>query len=223
MPGGREAAGYTPLDYGRDIVDLLERLDFHPAFVVGHSMGVRTACAAAHLRPEWTRGLILVDLGFSGPAGGGLGQDLGDFLKVLPPAFESREAARAFMDERCPDPAIAQYLMAVSVVDADRRVTFPFDQAALLATLDAARDSSVRQWVRDLGARGMPILVLRGERSLVWTREQFIAEQQAFADLPSVTFEEFAGAGHGLPFEKRLDFVARVRRFVDGHRPSTTA
>src|SRR4051794_24138173 len=66
-PGGRNAQheDYTPLSYGRDVIETLEAESFHPTWLIGHSMGVRTACAAAHLRPEWVRGLVLVDLGFS--------------------------------------------------------------------------------------------------------------------------------------------------------------
>jgi pimeloyl-ACP methyl ester carboxylesterase len=179
-------------------------------------MGVRSACALAHLRPDGVQGLVLVDLGFSGVAGGGLGEGLASFLRKLPHRFDSRAEAREFMARECPDPSIAQYLMAVSVVNAaDGSVTFPFDHAALIATITAARDSSVRDWIREAGSRGMPALVLRGERSLVWSKEEFEGEKRALADLPSVRFEEFAGAGHGLPFEKRPEFVARVRKFIE--------
>ena len=73
--------GYTPLEYGRDVVETLEKQNFHPTWLIGHSMGVRTACAAAHLKPEWIQGMVLVDLGFAGPAGGGLGEDLARFLQ----------------------------------------------------------------------------------------------------------------------------------------------
>ena len=81
VTSGRTAPEYTPLAYGRDVVETLDQLNFHPTWVVGHSMGVRTACATAHLRPEWIRGLILVDLGFSGVAGGGLGENLARFIR----------------------------------------------------------------------------------------------------------------------------------------------
>ncbi len=60
----------------------------------------------------------------------------------------------------------------------------------------------------------MPILVLRGARSGVWTHEEFESERANFADLPTVVFEEFADAGHGLPFEQRLKFVERLKTFV---------
>lgn len=221
-PGSRHAPKYTPLEYGRDVIETLEKTEFHPTWLIGHSMGVRSACATAHLRPEWIQGMILIDLGFSGMAGGGLGENLASFLRILPMYFESRTAARDFMTTNCPDPAIGQYLMAVStpaptdpMTGASGGVTFPFDKAALIQTILAARDASTRTWVRELGERGMPILVLRGATSSVWTHEEFIEEQTHFADLPSVVFQEMAGTGHGLPFEKRIDFVHEVVKFID--------
>jgi pimeloyl-ACP methyl ester carboxylesterase len=214
-PGSREEPRYTPLDYGQDVVETMKQLDFRPAWIVGHSMGVRSACAAAHLDPDGAKGLVLIDLGFSGPAGGGLGRGLADFLKDFPMRFTSRAEARDYMTARCPDPSIGQYLMAVSVSRPDGAIEFPFDRAALLATLHAAEHASVGAWVRELGSRGMPILVLRGATSGVWSAADFQAERSHFADLQSVEFEEFPGSGHGLPFEKRLEFVARLTRFIE--------
>jgi esterase len=211
---GRGQVEFTPLEYGRDVIQLLRRLQFHPAWVIGHSMGVRTACAVAHLEPAWVRGLVLVDLGFSGAAGGGLGDDLASFLRLLPLEFASRAEARAFMTANCPDPAIGQYLMAVSVSAPDGRIEFPFDRGALIETIHAARDSSVRGWLEEAGRRGMPVLALRGAESRVWARDEFEAERQRFAGFPSVRFEEVPGTGHGLPFEKRGAFVARLREFM---------
>jgi pimeloyl-ACP methyl ester carboxylesterase len=214
-------ATYAPLDYGQDIIETLESLDFHPTWIVGHSMGVRSAIAAAHLKRDWVKGLILIDLGFSGPAGGGLGDGLAHFLRILPHEFESRAQARLFMQENCPDPAIAQYLMAVSVQSttlqsSKESVSFPFDHAALIKTIEAVRDVSVRTWVQELASRGMPILVLRGAESGVWSHEEFKAERAHFKSFPSIVFEEFPGAGHGLPFEKRSEFVACAIDFMQG-------
>lgn len=212
---GRTPAQYTPLDSGYDILDTMQHNDFHPAVLIGHSMGVRSACAVAHLKPEWVQGLILIDLGFYGPAGGGLGEGLAHFLKILPVHFKSREEARQFMNENCPDPSIAQYLMAVSVPNPQGGIDFPFDHGALIQTIQAARDISIREWITDLGKRKMPILVLRGAKSLVWSQEEYEKEREFFSAYPSIVFEEFADAGHGLPFEKRLQFVARLRQFLN--------
>jgi pimeloyl-ACP methyl ester carboxylesterase len=215
VSGARTAPSYTPLDYGRDVVETCEAIGFSPAWFVGHSMGVRTACAVAHLAPPLVRGLVLVDLGFHGVAGGGLGEGLAQFLRKLPTRFASREEARAFMTAQCPDPSIAQYLMAVSERATDGTVGFPFDHGALQATIQAARDVSVRGWVREVGERGTPVLVLRGARSLVWSAEDYAAEAERFRGLASIQFRELEDAGHGLPFEKRAEFCALVRATVE--------
>jgi esterase len=212
-----QQGGYTPLDYGRDVIETLEAENFHPTWLIGHSMGVRTACAAAHLKPEWIRGLILVDLGFSGAPGGGLGEGLATFVRGLPEQFATREEARAFMTEHCPDPSIGQYLMAVSVRAASGAVSFPFDHRALIETIQAASQVSVRDWVDELVRAGMPILVLRGANSLVWSRADYQKEQEHFAEFPSIRFMEFEGAGHGLPFEQRPRFVAEIESFIGAH------
>lgn len=210
----RKAPSYTPLDYGRDVIETLRKLQFSPTWILGHSMGVRTAMAAAHLQPEWFQGIILIDLGFSGVAGGGLGENLALFIRQLPLEFSSRTEARTFMNEKCPDPSIAQYLMAVSTTNSEGRIIFPFDHGALIQTIHAARDVSVQGWVRELGLRNTPVFVLRGAKSLVWSAEEFQQEKAAFADLPSIEFIEFPNAGHGLPFEQRPAFVEFLRNKI---------
>jgi pimeloyl-ACP methyl ester carboxylesterase len=177
-------------------------------------MGVRTACAVAHLRPDWVKGLVLIDLGFSGVAGGGLGEGLAKFLALLPMEFPDRNQAREFMEQNCPDPSIAQYLMAVSTRTASGTLTFPFDRSALIQTIHAARDVSVRTWLTDLAAKNLPVLVLRGANSLVWSHEEYEFEKSHFSEFKNVVFEEFPLAGHGLPFEKRIEFIKRLREFI---------
>src|SRR5436190_20024849 len=68
MIGSRNPPTYTPLDFAQDVIETLGSLAFHPTCVVGHSMGVRTAVAFAYLSPSWVQSLVLVDLGFAGPA-----------------------------------------------------------------------------------------------------------------------------------------------------------
>lgn len=212
-PGARHPVHYTPLDYGRDLVETLHHHHFYPCFVAGHSMGVRSACALAHLKPQYVKGLILIDLGFQGVAGGGLGENLAHFLKILPMQFQSRDEARQFMNDHCPDPSIAQYLMAVSV-NRGKELTFPFDKGALIETIHAARDASVRGWVIEAGQKQIPVLVLRGAQSKVWSHEEFLKEQEHFKSFKSIWFEEIPNATHGLPFEQRPLFIKRLREFM---------
>ena len=210
-----EGSTFLPEDFGRDIVDTLRLAQFHPCWGIGHSMGVRAVVAAAHQQPVWFKGLILVDLGFSGPAGGGLGESLANFLKVLPSEFADRQAAREFMAGHCPDPAMAQYLLAVAAIhpQADGRVRFPFQRESLIATVHSVRDQTVRPWIRELAGRRMPILCLRGAESLVWSEADYKMEREHFKDLPSIQFRTIQGTGHGLPFDKRLEFVQIIQDF----------
>jgi pimeloyl-ACP methyl ester carboxylesterase len=160
---------------------------------------------------------VLVDLGMDGLAGGGLGETLGSFIRKLPERFETREQARAYMNAHCPDASIAQYLMAVSVAgpaDAGGGIQFPFDHAALVRTIEAARGTSLRAWVEAAGSRGTPVLALRGARSQVWSKQDFESDRSRLPPGLPVRFEEVEGAGHGLPFEKRAEFIARLVRFI---------
>jgi pimeloyl-ACP methyl ester carboxylesterase len=179
-------------------------------------MGVRTACGYAKLSPESVLGLILVDLGFSGVAGGGVGEALSTFLRDLPHSFPSRTEARTYLDLHCPDPSIAQYLLAVSRVDLGRgTLTFPFDQAALLKTVEASRGTEAGPWVEEFArTTGRPVYILRGAESGVYKAEEFAAERARYGSIPNVRFLEMANAGHGLPFERRPEFVALVRQWV---------
>lgn len=216
VPGPTTVADYGPEVFGADVRETCEAEGFSPAWVIGHSMGVRTACGYAKLSPGGVLGLILVDLGFSGVAGGGVGEALATFLRDLPAAFPSRAEARAYLAERCPDPSIAQYLLAVSKVDLSRgTLTFPFDHDALLKTVEASRDTEAGPWLEEFARKtGRPVFVLRGAESGVYKSSDFRTDRARYGSLPGVTFYEMPGAGHGLPFEKRAEFVALVRGWV---------
>ncbi|MGK5089820.1 alpha/beta hydrolase [Bdellovibrionota bacterium FG-2] len=209
---------FTPEDFGRDIHQTLTGLQFYPTWLIGHSMGVRSACAAARLNPTGVQGLILVDLGLSRDTGRLISENLLEFISGLPEQFATRKEARAFLSAKCRDPSIAQYLMAVSEQDpSSGTVSFPFDRQALLKTIEQARDFSTFDAVWDLGASGMPILLLRGSQSLVWEQAEYAREKVQFSASPehqTVAFDEIEGAGHGLPFEKRREFVEQVKRFI---------
>jgi pimeloyl-ACP methyl ester carboxylesterase len=152
-----------------------------------------------------------------GLAGGGLGENLGNFIRVLPQSFSSRDEARAFMNAHCPDPSIAQYLMAVSRSEpspSGLQIVFPFDSASLLQTIEAARGVSLKEWVNQAARAGIRVLALRGARSKVWSAEAFESDKRLFDPALPIQFEEIADAGHGLPFERRAAFIARLQSFI---------
>lgn len=211
-----EPADFGPLSFAQDVMDTCIPLGFSLTWVIGHSMGVRTACGYAKLNPTGVDGLILIDLGFSGVAGGGIGEALSTFLGKLPEEFPSRTEARAFLENYCPDPSIAQYLMAVSVPNLKTgAVHFPFDHEALLKTIAASRNNPTREWLQDFARQtGKPVHVLRGANSRVFSKIEFEKERTAFQGIENVAFHEIAGAGHGLPFEKRAEFLVLLKAWI---------
>lgn len=206
--------GYTPLDYGNDLVETFSKVSQKPYILLGHSMGVRSACAFAYLAPNLISSLILIDLGFSGPAGGGMGASLAKFIKTLPQRFSSREEARTYLNENAPDPSMAQYLLAVSQSEGGS-TTFPFDRRALIETIQAAGATSVRGWLESFAKSGKPVYCLRGANSTVWAKEDYLAEKAHFSAFQNVHFEEWAGTGHGLPFEKRKELASLILRLKE--------
>jgi esterase len=205
--------GFQPLAYGIDLVETLEAESFYPVWVIGHSMGVRSAMALAHLRPEWIKGMILVDLGLSG---GGLGTKLSFFIDGLPETFPTAGEAKTYLEQHCPDKAIASYLLATLQQQFKKGEVgrFPFSKHALSETLRATH-TDMRDWLWETSTRfTTPILALRGGRSKVWSLRQFEMDQQYFAQHGNIQFETFEHCGHGLPFEARLQFIDRVKQFL---------
>ena len=172
-------------------------------------MGVRTALALYELAPTWVRGLVLVDLYLDDrppPAG------IVELLRALPDVFPSRSQLRRELTQRGCDPVMVQYVMAVSRFDRTTSLwSLPFDRHAGEQVLLQARE--VRTWLLAAGEARCPVLLLRGGNSTVWSALDFACEQERFARYPTLQFETVAGADHGLPFQRRLWFCERVRRF----------
>jgi pimeloyl-ACP methyl ester carboxylesterase len=205
---------FSPDNYAKDVAETFEGRA--PKFwVIGHSMGGRTAAAFAANHAGLCAGAILVDTHLSSAAGGSLGTSFEDFLIKLPPEFSSREAAGQFLDTECPDPSIGAYLKACLIPAADdrTRLVFPFQKEALLKTYRASQLSPVFESLEKAREQGVPVLALRGAKSLVWPLRDY-EEAVRRLEPHGVQFETFADTGHGLPFEKRKEFVERVREFI---------
>jgi pimeloyl-ACP methyl ester carboxylesterase len=195
------------------VIETLDSLAVKDFILIGHSMGVRTAIAVAHLVPQRIKNLIAVDLGISSEWGGGIGHPLAKFLEALPTTFKSRSALKEYLLRECPDPAIAQYLTAVSkkISDDPETWNFPFDHEALIKTIDEANDSPLGEWVLNSVAQGVQMNFLRGENSKVWLKADYEAQKSKY-ERPGLHFEEWPNCGHGLPFEQRAKFVEYLKR-----------
>jgi pimeloyl-ACP methyl ester carboxylesterase len=229
---------YHALDYAKDVLQTVEDLGIEKFFLIGHSMGVRTALAVAHLEPKKIAGLIAVDIGITSDWGGGIGLPLATFLQNLPKTFLSRTELKDYVFKQCPDPAIAQYLTAVAkkvltsevdqipddgpvVLNAKEVISttdpevwiFPFDHEALVKTIYDANAAPLGEWVMQIVNAGVPATFLRGANSKVWSKVDYEAQRKEYVH-PLLHFEEWENCGHGLPFEQRARFVEFIRNFV---------
>lgn len=208
----------TPEAFGKDLVETLHALNFQPTWVVGHSMGVRSALALAHLKPEWVQGLVLIDVGVTSTPGAALIQPLMDFLSKLPSQFPDRASMRSYIDAHAPDPSYGPYLTAVSVPLPNGSVGFPFDIHRLLETHDFGAQASARgdfeAWTRETANLGIPVHLLHGGKSKVWTQKAFETEKALFQSVPNIYFHDWPSAGHGLPFERRPEFTAWLEKTI---------
>lgn len=207
---------YDPLTMGADVQRLLENLDFRPTWLLGHSMGVRTALGLAKQFPKSVEGLILIDLGFTGLAGGGLGIRLRGYLESLPTEFDDHKIARQQLVENSPEPSIGLYLLAVLEKNPHSgKLEYPFRIADLIKILETANRSETHEWLRDFRkVNQSPVHLLRGEMSTVYSAKEFLADQELFKDLPELHWHTFEGATHGLPFEKRMELAQLVRTIL---------
>ncbi len=228
-------------DYAQDVSELINGLSLPattdvsvnsaPAqrvWLIGHSMGVRTALALAHLNPERVKGIIAIDIGLTQQWGGGIGKPLADFIQKLPRTFSSKTSLREYLFAHCPDASIAQYLSAVAkeVGNANGAISsptqetwvFPFDHEALVMTIQEADEAPIEEWVKEIARANIRTLFLRGAQSKVWLKSDYESQKAKFlAEFPHgpLTFEEWENCGHGLPFEQRARFIAKIREFIE--------
>ncbi len=199
-------------DYAEDVFELLTDLKIKHYWLVGHSMGVRTALALAKRDPDRIKGVIAVDIGITSDWGGGIGEPLAQFIEGLPESFPSRTLMKEHLAFHCPDPAIAQYLSAVAIPSKTepQSWSFPFDHQALIQTIYQAHHAPLADWLKEALGDGVPFLFLRGANSRFWLKSDY-EEQKATLNHPLLRFEEWENCGHGLPFEQRARFIALLK------------
>jgi pimeloyl-ACP methyl ester carboxylesterase len=61
---------------------------------------------------------------------------------------------------------------------------------------------------------GIPTLILKGEMSRFWRKDEFEREKKRYRSSSLITFEEIRGVGHALPFEKTEEFVKITKDFI---------
>ena len=161
-PGPDDAAAYSVPALGRDLLQVVARLDAGPLYVVGHSFGGLVTRSAVLQRPAAFAGHVLMD---SGPAA--LPAPRADVLSLLRPildegglvaVWEAMQAVAAGDPRRIPVP--------IDPLDFQRTRLLGGSAAGLKGMGDALLTEPDR--VAELAATGVRTLVVYGERDDAW-------------------------------------------------------
>ena len=199
---------YATEDFARDIVDVLDRLGWRSAVLVGHSMGGHNSIACAAWHPDRVRGLAIVDSRPAIPAERlAKMKERGERPPRRRPTMEAAVTAfRLLPPETTADPALLAHLARAGVVWRDGAVTTRFDPACYAARVP------IDGWTL-LGRIVAPTLVVRGERSPILPRPM---AERLVAELATARLVEIPGAYHHVVLDQPEAFDRELERFLDG-------
>ncbi|MDT0675027.1 alpha/beta fold hydrolase [Autumnicola musiva] len=188
-----------------DIVEYCQEKNLKDIYLMGHSMGGKTAMLTAGLHPELVKKLIIVDIApkYYAPHH----EDILAGLTALDEAkLTSRGEAEDFLKEFVPDTGTRLFLLKNLYWKTK-------DKLALKLNLDSLKNN-----VEDIGAAlpaqyvfDKPALFIKGEKSGYIKEEDWAGIEEQFSQAELVTIP---GAGHWVHAEKRKEFYKTVIQFV---------
>lgn len=191
--------GYAAADFAADMVAVIDALGNGPSLVMGHSLGGRNSLVLAALHPDRVARAVSVEFG--------PWISRNSFVRLrervlgAPAAFDSPEAARAYLETRyarLPADAIERRARYGLVSAADGHLEWKYERHSIEATLDSLE----RDLDELIDAVAVPVMVIHGAES-------------AFYDAPA--FERLRSA--------RPDFLCRevpdADHYVHEERPGT--
>ncbi|HET8628438.1 MAG TPA: alpha/beta hydrolase [Thermomicrobiales bacterium] len=200
----RPPAGYAPEDFAADVAAFCAVLDLRRPVIVGHSLGGRTALTLAGLRPGLARGYVIVDVGARGDAGV-LAADVARLRDGYGPFGTVEDAVAALVGPgRAPNAATRRYVAYNLRPTGDGRLAWRYDLDAAVATLRLGRP---RDFSAAAAAIGVPVLLVRGGRSDVLSREE---AARVAALIPDCTLVELPGVGHLVPQVRPAALAAAI-------------
>jgi pimeloyl-ACP methyl ester carboxylesterase len=190
-----------------DVVRLMDHLEIESAFVLGHSMGGKTAMTLAKFHPERVAGLIVVDMGIKAYSGGHEPY-FKALLELKKQTIESRKEADEFLSSRIPELGIRQFLL--------KNLVRTKEGYSLKMNLEV-----IHQFYREMiGALEFPIpvmtpaLFVRGGDSNYIQSSDMPEIEEAFSN---VEFETIEDAGHWIHADKPLELHNSVLEFIQNH------
>ena len=211
--GWSETADYSLASLASDLHAVMDLLELQRPHLIGMSLGGQTALAAI-AGGLTVRSLVLVDVG---PRM--LSSDdnpIRDFMRAhtYPTFADALDAASAFQPGRSRE-SVTESLYRSMRQDADGSWSWKWDPRRRESYAQRAAEAQAL-WPR-LGSVTCPVLVVRGLRSPVFTRE---LAAELVAELPDAASAAI-GAGHNVQSERPAELAALIRDFQQSLRSST--
>jgi len=99
---GNDRDDWTMPRFGQDVAAVVEALDLHDVYLVGHSMGAAAALEAADAIPDRVAGVVFVDI-FQNPKQEYTEEYIQGWIASVRAAFADPEALRPFIAPNAPD------------------------------------------------------------------------------------------------------------------------
>ncbi|MDZ4660936.1 MAG: alpha/beta hydrolase [Pseudomonadota bacterium] len=210
--------GYAPENYAEDLVKILDELKWPKIYLMGHSMGGRSALNFATRFPERVEKLVIEDIG---PERSPKGEnEIKELLALVPVPFMSKELARKFFQNefiklyKGPENARTLGLFLYSNLaeqnldgQAGGSFNWRFYLPGILESVKLGR--AIDRWTEVAGLK-IPTLLIRGENSKELSPEVY---QKVLSMNNNIKGVVIPGAGHWVHADQPQKIAAAVKDF----------
>ena len=193
----------------RHLIDLFQKSV--PVSIVGHSLGGYVALLFARKHPDRLKKLIVVDSS-PRPSAESL-QDIRLIVEKLPESFPDPKAAKRFfklqVQQKVFSETLSRFFQASLYKTFNGLMKFAFHKAAVLSFCEDLRRYDFHSILKTLK---LPVLILRGEHSSVFLKEDF--EKLKKLNPAFVTAKQIPESGHWLHQEQKKLFIETTKHFL---------
>jgi pimeloyl-ACP methyl ester carboxylesterase len=189
----------------QDVSELMNHENLKQAYVLGHSMGGKTAMELALKQPERVSKLTIVDMA-PRPYAPRHAKILSAMLTLDLSTFQTRRQLQEALAPAIPDLAVRQFLLKNLESDSAGTLRWRIGLRQIFQNYD-----SLRQPIESQIPFNCPTLFIRGEHSDYLTESDIPSIQKLF---PLARLETVPQAGHWVHADNPAVFVQKVREFL---------
>jgi esterase len=199
-----------------DVLKLMDELEIDDAVLLGHSLGGKVAMAAALEHPDRVKGLVVADIAPMDYSVMGKAEwaQVRHIVQTVadtdPQKFSGRSQIEKFLEDKIPNLAMRQFVVANFVKDEEREGDcwkWRINVESILNNLNY-----ISTWPYDSQYFANPAFFISGENSNYVPQT---ARSQILQFFPNSKFHIVPGAGHWLHADNPKDFIASVGSFVN--------